>query len=821
MLLHLVLALFSSFAPHAALPSDAHGDPLPSGAKARLGTLRWRHAHPVTALAPSPDGKRFACGCEEGSIYLWESATGKRQQIWTRKGQKVRQLLWSHDGTWLFSAHEGGLVLKWALATGKAQVFGEFNSTTLLALAPDGRTLALGEGSGMVRLWDLLQEKEISAWQEQSSMIATLAFSPDGQLLAWGYHSGSFSLIALKDPAKPRAFRAPSDGVGAIGDLAFSADGKTIYAAQVDADRSRLIVWDVATGTQTRVEERMPAWLQLSPTGASFLGLKDGVWGIWDTESGKKRCTLKVPAGMQMAAFSADGKTLAILGRTNSLSFWSTRTGAAQGTDNAPSTPVRQLAFTREGKQLIALHEEDRNILFWDLKTQQIGRILTDPATNPSAFALAPDETTLASAVSGGTVRFWPLVSGKKATAATWGTGKICSLHYTADGKALLTSGGVVDRGMNSNSTPPEFHPKGRVCRWQIESERWQEIHGDGEIHGCQVVTQCELSSDGQLAASDRNENEIVLWHPLSGRLLGTLEKVQGHLTAFTLAGDGRLVAGTVGDSIALWETATGKLRARWWQTSECTPVAVRFSPTGQLLAVGTKQGEVRLYDPLSGKCLQRWRGHEGAVTRLAFGPAGDLLASGGTDSAILLWPVPRFPARSTSSLTPAQFATLWQELGSADAGQAQQAMVRLRGDPARLLPYLEQRLHPDREGPAVAQVQQWFKQLDDDDFEIREQALRELRKHAPRIVPSLHQTLGQTDSVEVRARVQAVFTQLEKHSLAPEELRQVRAIEVLNQIPTPASRDLLGRLARGYPWSPQTQAAQATLYQRPPSTPR
>src|SRR5712692_643659 len=84
--------------PERPARRDQHGDPLPEGAVARIGTVRLRHAGPVTALAYSHDGKILASGSEDGTIRLWDAATGKELQCVAKQQGKIAEVHFSADG---------------------------------------------------------------------------------------------------------------------------------------------------------------------------------------------------------------------------------------------------------------------------------------------------------------------------------------------------------------------------------------------------------------------------------------------------------------------------------------------------------------------------------------------------------------------------------------------------------------------------------------------------------------------------------------------------------------------------------------------------
>jgi hypothetical protein len=147
---------------------------------------------------------------------------------------------------------------------------------------------------------------------------------------------------------------------------------------------------------------------------------------------------------------------------------------------------------------------------------------------------------------------------------------------------------------------------------------------------------------------------------------------------------------------------------------------------------------------------------------------------------------------------TAVQLGKCWDDLAKRDAllsAPARRTLVAAGKDAVALL---QDRFKP---GEAVDQDRKIVKliaDLDDDDFEVREKASAELAIIGAKADALLMKNLTETNSPEVRRRIEALLAKrADEDGQTDDQLQQLRAIRVLEQIGTSEARELLEVLAK------------------------
>lgn len=514
----------------------------------------------------------------EASITLQRLLDGLAQPlVLVELGSDVNTMVLSPDGTWGVSGDEGGTARIWEVDTGRERVRVQHEEPiNVVALSPGGEWVLSGSGE---LAWD-------SAGEVTESSGGAIVWSPD---------TGT-AIVQVAD-------------ANSINDAAFSPNGEFVAwggGQLVRGNTERTIgisgqvrIWNIVAGEEVaRLEHGFST--ELPPPGHDQVGVlavafspnsrwvasgsEDGTAVVWETATGKEVLQVAHDARVRDVVFSPDGRWIVSGSDDNTARVWSVATGeeVARLLHNGR---VFYLAFSPDGRWLIS-GSDDFKARIWEVETWREVVVLRGHQATVVDAVLSADGQWLLTASNDGTARVWDLETGEE-VARIEQEGEIAAVAFAHDDQWVVSGGrDATIRVWNISMMLDERRVEGREVARMMHQGRLNSL----AIH-----------PDNQSAVTGGDDGSLWWWD------LARTDDIQ-----------------VVGEQVTC---------------SASQVEVVTYSPNGQWLIVGNRDGTVQVWET-SGRRMVGWIEHGWQANSVAFSPNEEWGVSGGGDGIVLVWEV-------------------------------------------------------------------------------------------------------------------------------------------------------------------------------------
>ena len=522
------------------------------------------HQGYVTSVAFDRDDSRIVSGSRDGTIKIWDAATGT--EIMTLRGHEQHVLC--------------------------------------VALSQDGKRIASGSNDETIKVWDAATGDELMTLRGHKGATVDVSFSPDGQRIVSGSWDKTVKVWDTTTGTQVMTLLGHKDFVWCV---TFSPDGNRILSGSMD---KTIKVWDAASGDELRTLRGHKGWamaVSFSPDGMRILsGSQDGTAKVWDAASGTELMTLRGHEGViASVSFSPDGKRIATASGDRTIKLWDALTGIELATLRGHGWTVHDVEFGPDGKRLVS-GSVDQTVKVWDLTTSREVMVLHGHKGSVGPLAFSPDGRHIVSGSSDATIKVWDAASGAELTTLRGHEDKVTSVAFSTDGRKIVS--GSKDK---------------TIKVWNATTGAEVTTLG-GHKH---EVTSVVFTPDGKRIVSASYDDTVKVWNATTGVESMTLSGHKDDVLSVVVTPDCRHIISLSWLSIKVWDAQTGA-EVISLPGPESSTWCMAISPDGKHLVVGSFDGPVVIWDLESRTEAMILSGHKSELYDVAFSPDGRRIVS-------------------------------------------------------------------------------------------------------------------------------------------------------------------------------------------------
>jgi eukaryotic-like serine/threonine-protein kinase len=309
--------------------------------------------------------------------------------------------------------------------------------------------------------------------------------------------------------------------------------------------------------------------------------------------------------------FSPDGRIVATASADKTARLWDVTTGTAVTDWLRHDGEVVSAEFSADGRYLVT-GSADGTARIWDVRTGAASGSPLRHGAEVSRAVFSADGRYVATASADGTSRVWTVASGQPLMTVPHDA-IVRDVSFSPDGREIATAS--VD---------------GAAQRWSVPA-------GNAIGQTLRAVSAAAFSPDDRHVLTNGMDGFARLWDRNTHRLVAEVRHESTRFAVFSPDGS-RFVTGGLDKTARIWQTAAPETRAPVVLSHQHMVLDGAFEPGGTLIATGSGDGKVHLWNSTTGRPAGTALRHVGAVRSVRFDPAGRYLVTAGRDGSARLW---------------------------------------------------------------------------------------------------------------------------------------------------------------------------------------